>query len=159
MTKPMKRLPTTAQNKMMDLIGGRDHSETELRQKLNLRFTAEEIDAAIEYGKAHHWIPETAEDQTRLSQNLAEVLHRKNKGVMSINHQLHEKGLPLIESDSRLELDKALALVKNKYSVKDGITHEEMAKFEAKVGRFLISRGFDEDTVSQALRKVINEKF
>lgn len=159
MTKSVRSPTMTARNKMMDLIAGRDHSEMELRQKLNLDFTPAETDAAIEYGKIHHWIPDTEEAQAQLSQKYAEVLHRKNKGIESINHQLHEKGLPLIESDSRLELEKAFTLVKNKYSVKDDVSDEEKAKLEAKVGRFLISRGFDEDTVRQVLRKVIYEKF
>jgi regulatory protein len=143
---------------MMDLLARRDHSEKELRQKLKLRFTSEEIDQAVEYGKAHGWIPDSAEDQVRLAEKSAAELHRKNKGVAYINHQLRKKGLPPIKSDSSQELEKALALVKNKYSVEGGLSREETQKLKAKMGRFLISRGFGLETVQQTLRKVIYDK-
>jgi regulatory protein len=157
--RSVKRPPATARNKMMDLLARRDHSEKELRQKLKLRFSAEEIDAAIEYGKTHGWVPSSEEGQALLAEKNAAVLHRKSKGIQYINHQLRKKGLPPVESDPALELEKALALVKNKYSVNSDLSHEEKAKLKAKMGRFLVSRGFDLETVTQTIRKVIYEKF
>lgn len=153
-----KRPPATARNKMMDLIARRDHSEKELRQKLKLRFTPEEIDKAIDYGKTHGWIPDSEEGQAKLSQKNAGFLHRRNKGINYINHQLRKKGLPPVESDSSQELEKALALVKNRYSVEGELSREEKQKLKAKMGRFLISRGFGLATVQQTLRKVIYDK-
>lgn len=143
--------PRSARNKMMDLLAIRDHSEKEIRQKLKQRkFSEEEIDKAVEYGRTHHWLPETADENTLLSQRFADSLHRKGKGVIYINHQLAKKGLPAIAADSQIELEKALRLLDNKQVKKDLDKNEK-----AKLGRFLVSRGFE----LQIVRKALHEKF
>lgn len=111
---------------------------------------AEAIDNAIDFARAHSWLGE-AED---LAERMAQSLHRKNKGIHYINNYLQEKGLPQIPNDSDLELEKALALVKNKYSGLSRLPLEERRKEQGRVARFLASRGFDSETV----RKVIYEK-
>ncbi|MCE3009821.1 MAG: recombination regulator RecX [Proteobacteria bacterium] len=145
-----KRPPMTARNKMMDYLARRDHSEKELRQKLRERFPQEEIDQAIEFGKEKGWIPTDTESAMKLSEKSAEFLHRRGKGIRYINAKLYERGLPPISSETEDELEKAQSLVKTKFphlDLKD-------KKAQGKVGRFLVSRGFDLDIV----RKVIYEK-
>lgn len=139
-----------AKRKMMDMIARRDHSEKELRQKLSTRFADEDegleaVEEAIQYAKDHKWLGDPAD----LAQRLAEMLHRRHKGIVYINNYLREKGLPSVETDRDLELEKALDLVKNKYHETE---FDRAAK--ARVARFLASRGFDGETV----RKVIYEK-
>jgi regulatory protein len=85
---------------------------------------------------------------------MANLLHRRNKGIRYINNYLQGKGLPEVNSDRDLELEKALALVKNKVSILSELSFAEKQKEQARIGRFLISRGFDSETV----RKVIYEK-
>jgi regulatory protein len=147
---PSRQRPLpTARNKMMDYLSHRQHSETELRDKLRLHFSPQEVDSAIQYGKEQGWIPDSPESAQALSEKTAATLRRKGKGQLYINNYLEELGLPPIQIDSTEELDKALALVENKFS-----NFKEMDRDErAKVGRFLTSRGFDAEIV----RKVIYE--
>lgn len=129
---------------MMDLLSRRNHSERELRRKLREKeFSNEEVEMALSKAQDHNWL----QAPEKLSEQFAGQLHRKNKGIHFINSTLAEKGLPPVTRDEALELDKALKLVKTKYSGFSEFTREE----KAKVGRFLASRGFDSSTV----RKVI----
>lgn len=140
-----------AKKKVMDMIARRDHSEKELRTKLRDKFSDEDdvgdiIEEAIEFAKDNRWLG----DPVDLAHRLADMLHRRNKGIYYINNYLKEKGLPAVETDRALELEKALAIVKNKYDEDHKFSREE----KARVGRLLASRGFDSETV----RKVIYEK-
>lgn len=148
--KPVKSRQA-AKRKVMDLLARRDHSEKELRQKLREKFSDEEdlgkvIDEAIDFAKDNNWLG----DPTALALQMADILHRKKKGIHYINNYLREKGLPSVESDRDFELEKALSIVKNKYDENYEFSRED----KAKVGRLLVSRGFDSETV----RKVIYEK-
>lgn len=140
-----------AKKKVMDLLARRDHSEKELRKKLREKFSETEdsesvIEEAIDFAKDNNWLG----DPQDLAFQMADVLHRKKKGIHYINNYLREKGLPAVETDRDLELEKALSIVKNKYDENFEFSREE----KAKVGRLLASRGFDSETV----RKVIYEK-
>ncbi|MFS4458491.1 regulatory protein RecX [Bdellovibrio sp. HCB2-146] len=140
-----------AKRKVMDLLSRRDHSEQELRIKLRDKFSEVEdsdnvIDEAIEFAKDSKWLG----DPQELSYRMADMLHRRNKGIIYINNYLREKGLPAVETDRALELEKALTIVKNKYDENYEFSREE----QARVGRLLASRGFDSETV----RKVLYEK-
>lgn len=135
----------------MDLLARRDHSEKELRKKLREKFSDEDdgleaVEEAIAYAKDNNWLG----DPSTLASRMADMLHRRNKGIHYINQYLKEKGLPSVETDRDLELEKALAIVKNKYDEDYDFTRED----KARVGRLLASRGFDSETV----RKVIYEK-
>ena len=140
-----------AKRKVMDMIARRDHSEQELRTKLRETFSDQDggldaIEEAILYAKDNNWLG----DPSALAYRLADMLHRRNKGIYYINNYLKEKGLPAVESDRAQELEKALAVIKNKYDEDYKFSREE----KARVGRLLASRGFDSETV----RKVIYEK-
>ncbi|MBO9666749.1 MAG: RecX family transcriptional regulator [Bdellovibrio sp.] len=135
----------------MEMIARRDHSEHELRTKLQASFADEEegseaIEEAMAYAKDKNWVG----DPSALANRLADMLHRRNKGIYYINNYLKEKGLPSVESDRDFELEKAMAIVKNKYDEDYKFSKED----KARVGRLLASRGFDTETV----RKVIYEK-
>lgn len=150
-TKDPLKTRQAAKRKVMDLVAMRDHSEKELRKKLREKFSDEDsleeiIDEAIDYAKDNNWIG----DPTDLAYRMADMLHRRRKGIHYINNYLREKGLPAVESDRDLELEKALAIVKNKYEEDFEYSREE----KARVARMLASRGFDSETV----RKVIYEK-
>lgn len=149
-----KQTPWTARNKMMDLLARRDHSEKDLRKKLKDRFTPEEIDQAIQYGKERQWIPDDETSLLTLAEKTAGAFHRKNKGILYINNYLKEKGLPSVDADPSLELEKALTLVKNKKLNFAGLDRKDAEKVKAKLGRFLVARGFDMSVV----RKVIYEE-
>jgi regulatory protein len=144
----------TARNKMMNLLARRDHSETEIKKKLRGQFTPEEIASAITFGKTHGWLPNSEAAEENLAKRFASQLHRKKKGVLYINKALQAKGLPEIQSDDVVELEKALELVKNKYVIDEKMARPEKEKIKAKLGRLLLSRGF----TMHIVRKVIYEK-
>ena len=136
------KTPTTAQKAVMDLISRREYSEAELKQRLELKsFSNEEIDQAISAAKERKWLGQPEE----MAQSLADQLHKKNKGIEFINNTLSEKGLPSVSRDENLELEKALSLVKNKYSRFEEFSREE----KIKAMRFLASRGFDSSTIKK----------
>ena len=146
----------TARNKMMDYLARRDHSEKEIRQKLKKTkaFSEEQIEKAIEFGRDNGWLPDTPEKMEVLSEKTAGFLHRRKKGIQYINQFLAKKGLPPVQNSFEQELEKALELVKNKTLKLQSLPKEEKQKAKAKLGRFLVARGFDLDVV----RKVIYEK-
>jgi regulatory protein len=136
--------PKTAQNAVMDLISRREYSEAEIRQRLKTKdFTSEEIEAALDKAKAKQWLGKPEE----MAQTLATQLHKKNKGIEFINYTLTQKGLPSVSRDENLELEKALSLVKTKYSQFEKFSREE----KVKVMRFLASRGFDSSTIEKVI--------
>lgn len=138
---------------MMNYLARRNHSEKELREKLESQYTPEDIENAIAYGKSKGWIPDSEQDLIALAEKTAADLRRRGKGSEYINQYLEQKGLPAIKSDSMDELEKARQLVKNKFTPLESPTDREQEKYKAKMGRFLVSRGFDTEIV----RKVIYE--
>lgn len=152
-----KRPARTARNKMMDMLARRDHSEKEIRQKLKKSlFSPEEIETAITFGKERHWLPNSEQAQLNLAEKAAQGLHRKKKGIHYINQFLYERGLPELPADSDLELEKALQLVENKFSVPASLDRETRTYWKGRIGRFLLSRGFEMDIVNKILRKVLS---
>lgn len=144
----------TARNKMMDLLARREHSEKEIRQKLQNSYSPEEIEQAIEVGKANKWIPADDFAAQALAEKTAADLRRKGKGAEYINQYLEEKGLPKVSFNSSEELDKALSLVKNKFLDFEhlkSLSEEEQDKIKAKMGRFLAARGFDMEIVGKVI--------
>lgn len=147
-------LTTEVRKKMMDLLARREHSEHELREKLEAHFcqnedgdekASEAIDAALQHARLKNWLP----DPQELAMEVAEQLRRKGKGAAYINQYLEQKGLPFVSSSDENELEKAQELVKTKYrDISDEKTKHQAA-------RFLASRGFDEEIV----RKVVYEEF
>lgn len=129
----------SAQEKTMDYLARRDHSEKELRQKLKKHYTPEEIEDALE--KCKTWLrpPE------QLSEVTAHALHRKRKGLYFINQYLRKKGLPSVKKDKDVELQKAQKILQTKYS--KNLAPEQLSKAR----RFLMSRGFDSETIRECL--------
>ncbi len=152
MEKPSSRPQheASARNAMMDILARRNHTEKEMRDKLNGKFSSEEIDLAIEFGKTKGWFAASAADLQSRSEEMAARLKSKGKGQLYINQVLEEKGLAPVKMDSEQELEKARELVENKFSDVENMDSKE----KAKVGRFLVSRGFD----IEIIRKVIKDE-
>lgn len=145
-----------AKKRIMDYVAKRDHSEKELRTKLKPYCEPELIDQAIIWATEQNWLaaPEV------LKQKFADQLHRRGKGIRSINQKLKAKGLPSTKSDFETEIVKARKLVFAKWSASDfnGLDFKEAQKLKAKIMRFLIARGFETDVVGQILKKELNAK-
>jgi regulatory protein len=131
---------------MMDLLARRDHSEKELQEKLKKRgFSEDEISKALQFAKKQDWIPSTPESKTQLSEKMALGLHRKNKGIIYINHFLKKKGLPPLHPDPKFEVEKAALCLQNKKA-------PAKVQEKAKLSRFLLSRGFQLETIRKVLK-------
>ena len=128
-------------NALCHLLQGRDHSERELRTKLAVRFQPSDIEAALKQARTRGLLLPPVE----LSQNLARSLHRRNKGFIYIQNKLRQKGLPPVEPEPELELQKARRVL------------EKLKKLHphnpAKLSRQLMTRGFEYDTIKQVLDK------
>lgn len=153
-----KKTAPSARKKMMDILSRREHSETEIRIKLEDQFSPEEIDQAINFGKEKKWLPSNPQQAQDLSEKFAEVLRRKGKGVDFINHYLEEKGLPSIKISSEDELEKIQQLISKKFpqfeqNINADSPSQDFQKeqLQAKIARFLISRGFNSEIVRKVL--------
>lgn len=135
----------TARKKVMDLLAKRAHSELELRAKLEADFHQDDIDDAIEAAVDNKWLV----DPQELSETLASELRRKNKGLHHINQVLESKGLPPVSEDSEQELEKAKQLLTSKFGHDFASEAPFPEALAAKAQRLLMSRGFDEDTISK----------
>lgn len=132
---------STALNKLMDYLARRDHSELELRQKLRLKFSAEDIDRALQTAKERGWMPAPEE----LSERVARQLGQKGKGLLYIQQYLKKKGLPAVAADEEAECEKCRKLIAPLLAKeKDFI----------KLTRYLQNRGYE----NHIIRKVLDEE-
>lgn len=145
-----------AKKKIIDYVANRDHSEAELRTKLENHFAPALIDQAMNWARDQKWLakPEV------LTEKVADQLHRRGKGIHSINQSLEAKGLPTTQSDFETEFAKARKLVFAKWAASDfnGLDFKSAQKLQVKIMRFLSQRGFDEDIIGQVLEKELNVK-
>lgn len=145
-----------AKKRIMDYVAKRDHSEKELRTKLKRYAEADIIDQAIQWAIEQKWLaaPEV------LKEKFADQLHRRGKGIRSINQKLKAKGLPSTKSDFETEIVKARKLVFAKWDASDfnGLDFKQAQKLKAKIMRFLITRGFETDVVGQILKNELKAK-
>src|SRR5690606_37882559 len=137
----------SAFEKIVDYLAIRDHSESEIRNKLDDKdFSPDEIDSGIELAYENGFMLSPKE----LSEDILEKLNRKNKGILYINQYLENKGLPCAHPDWELELKKAKTLIENKFKRGSPFIIEE----KQLVYRYLTNRGFADQTIND----VINSK-
>ena len=140
-----------AKKQIMDHMARRNHSELELREKLEFVFASEIIDDALAWAKQQNWFvsPES------LTAYVVEQLQRRGKGIAAINRSLEAKGLQPVILSAADELDKARKVAFAKWSADDfdGLDLKDAQKLKTKIMRLLISRGFDEDIIQDILKK------
>lgn len=123
----------------------RDHSKLELKNKLTQWYTDEAVEFAIQKAENLNYIKES----DFLAKQFGEALHRKEKGIFYINQSLKKKGLPPLAADPERELAKCLELLRKKYGESTPLS----APIRVKAFRYLTSRGFDSETIINAIRK------
>lgn len=138
-----------AKKKIMDYVAQRDHSELELRLKLEPICNALILDQALSWALQQKWL--ASPDQ--LKEKLAEFFHSKGQAVSLINEKLATKGLPAIESTFQSELIKAKTLATSKFSLDcfKSLSFAEASKLKAKILRFLAARGYELEMIEQIL--------
>ncbi len=138
----------SARDKVMDYLARRNHSELELRRKLNRYFKDEpenlqKIDAAIEFAKTSGWMP----PPEVLSGELTRQLGRRKKSHRYIEQALRSKGLPPAPKDLEAEIKKAQQLIDSKLAKDPPFDYEQ----KKKIHRLLSNRGFDLDTIKKVM--------
>ena len=122
--------------------GMRDHSEKELKEKLARRqFGFSEIETALHQAKQYNWILPPEE----LAQKVGAILSRQLKSYLFICRALKLKGLPQIERDSTLEVQKILSLMEKKH-----INKKIDFQVKQKIFRQLSQKGFDLESIREA---------
>lgn len=139
-----------ARKKIMDYIAIRDHSELELRQKLESQCEPEIIEQALVWAQKQMWMAKPQQ----LQEKVVDQLNRRGKGVIAINEVLKDKGLPEVKLSVDTEYKKAAQIITAKWSHLDfqDIDLNESQKLKSKIIRFLIARGFESEVAQQILK-------
>lgn len=133
-----------ASTKAMDYLAIRDHSKSELKNKLSrCGYEAEEIENALNYVEERGWLLPPEE----LAAKVALQLHRKKKSHFYILQYLKQKQLPAVDKDPDLELEKATDLVTSRFPTLSNVSYED----KKQIARLLKNRGFDGETISRVL--------
>lgn len=130
----------------VDLLSRREHSQTELRQKMARKsFESEEIDAAIE-----RLIELGYQDDQRFCEAFIRAKVFSGDGPMKIRAALSQRGIKAQLAQSFLDEQDwyQAALEVSRKRAEQARDYKQQQKFT----RWLVGRGFDFDTV----RKVIN---
>lgn len=135
--------------KILDMVARRDHSPLEVRRKLAKSFTPDEVEAAIAWAIENRWLPDSEETLKAYSEKWRPGLDRRKKGIRWMNQKLGQLGLPKIEADAETEVEKARALVQRRL----GDRFPDRAE-RAKLQRFLMSRGFEGETIRRVLAEL-----
>ncbi|MCR2746386.1 regulatory protein RecX [Limnobacter parvus] len=165
---PKKPL-ASAKSKAVALLARREHSQSELRAKLQQRgYEAEEVEQAIEWATSHQF---QSDDRFKLS-----LFRRRAStfGDRAISAELGQHGLGDLKSiefdESRAEVfeseeDRAYDWIKRRQlsalaSVLDETGSAEpgqLMALKAKVFRGLSSRGFEFGNIDRAWRRILAE--
>lgn len=134
----------SAQDKLIDLVSRRDHTEKELIKKLRLRkYTELEICAALNWAKDRGYL-KTNEQMSIL---LNESLKRQLKGERLRAHELSQKGAKLPPVDSEEEVRMAALWVQKKQPPKD------------KIRQRLQMRGYSAQTIQKLIKSTGDDHF
>jgi regulatory protein len=158
---PKKTSPKDAMNTAVRILTYRDHSKYELKQKLQQRgFASEVIDTVIVECERLNYIDDQRTARVYISQ-----LKRKCFGKRHIRMALKKKRLSgiviekiLLENYTEAEdRENASKLLEKK--LKTFNREEDFKKRRDKIYRFLYSRGFNKDVITDLIRNLAKERF
>lgn len=155
-----KPLYQTFLNKAVQLLAQRNHSSTELKQKLSIFYLKKlstdvessdqsinaHIDAVIAHCLSHHWL-----DDKQYIEQYINMRSRKGYGQNRILMELKQRGLPrsLIQyqlQQSEIDwIEVGLIQTQKKFRVSD----KKDLQQKIKIFQFLTYRGFQQDEIKQ----------
>lgn len=140
----------SAFDKAVELLARRDHSELEIRQKLQQReYSESEIDACCKKLEERRYLLPPSE----LSEKLLRLQLQRGKGARFIEAYLRKKGLPVVSIEEEVEVAAALDLLQRRAkSLKDPSFKEKQKLFN-----FLANRGFRFGILNQVLQRASEE--
>jgi regulatory protein len=137
------------------LLGYRQRSEIELRDKLNARFTKTAVDTVIERLRDKHMIDDEAFAQYWRERR--ETLNPRSRKMVSI--ELRKKGIDKDVINRALDgyndKETAYHAVKKKASLWAGYNYYD---FKRKMGSFLLRRGFNYEVANQTVDRLWRER-
>lgn len=139
-----------ALDKAADLLGRRNHSELELRQKLLKNFEEDVVERVVEEAHQRRWLLPPEE----LAEMAARAWSRSHKSFGYIQAQLKKRGLPIIEIDEELEIQKMKTLLQKKFRLSFEDHLDLSYEDRVRAFRYLKYRGFSDALI----RKVIHEQ-
>ncbi len=142
----------------MRLLVRREHSQQELRRKLELRhFSSEQCRVVIEALTA-----EGLQSEERFAESYSRARINKGYGPVRIRYELRERGVESFDLDSIIEEmgDEWSGLIRKVYVSKYGEQFDGDFKEFAKQNRFLQHRGFTADQIKNlfSILKTENQK-
>ncbi len=148
--QPPKPAPTGARLRGLAfaMLGRREHSEQELREKL-LALDADptEVAAIVDEFKSERY-----QSDQRMAEMIVRANIRKGRGPVRAKQTLRERHVDQELAQDDLESTNWLALARSLREKKFGSGLPTDAKEQARQLRFLQYRGFDMKTCSQAVR-------
>lgn len=145
-----KKAPASIRKTALDLLARREHSQQELRHKLEVRgYDADAIDDVLQGLKQDHLLSDA-----RFAE--AYINHRFNAGVgpLKIRYELRQKGIADAVADEFLEpmSDRWDQLMLQQRIRKYGKTIPADYAARMKQARFLQNRGFSPESVMRLFR-------
>ncbi|MCS5591396.1 MAG: recombination regulator RecX [Gammaproteobacteria bacterium] len=126
----------------MRMLVRREHSQFELRQKLQLK----DFDSALIAGAIDLLIEQNYQSDLRFAEDFITMRFNQGKGPIKISGELKQRGIEVFDLSVFDWLDSARNIRMSKYGDDLPESYNEIAKQK----RFLQSRGFDFDQINQA---------
>ncbi len=140
----------SARNTAMDLLSRREHSRSELVEKLRQReFDAEAIEQALDYLQQ-----EGLQSDQRYAESYVYQRAQKGFGPLKIEYELRQRGIAdhIIESVMRPEQESWSERMRQQRARKFGDRPPEEYAEKMKQARFLQNRGFSPELVMRLFR-------
>ncbi|MFZ4405217.1 MAG: regulatory protein RecX [Pseudobdellovibrionaceae bacterium] len=151
------------------LLGRKDYSSSELRQKMALKIkqwglvTEEQtVNHILEKLLQQKWL----KSDQQIAELYVEQLHRRNKGQKYIQNKLSQRRLPPVQTDADTEVEKALQVLQARWSRESSKAAQQAAKnpkaaphfiLKTRLSRLLISRGFSGEVVRKSIEIILKD--
>jgi len=145
-------------NYAISLLSRKDRTKREIEDKLlNKGYDIEVVGKVLDKLKEYNYINDEIYCEKYINDKIKFTKYGKNK----IKANLYAKGVDkdiisrkIIEIDNNFEYDRALELARKKLP---SLQKYDKFKIKAKLGNYLISKGFDYDVVNKVINNVIRE--
>ncbi len=135
-----------ALDKVSYYLSVRDHTLKELNTKLCRKFSPEVVGQVLEKAIDLNWITSPKE----MAAKVKDTLDMKRKGFLYISQYLRQKGLPAVDKNEEIEIEKACDIINQHFKQPEGLSYDE----KHKALRLLKNRGFDLETINKVIYDV-----
>jgi regulatory protein len=143
-------------NKALDILSRRDHTEYEIRTKLKQKkYTATQINDTID----KLFVNKLLNDSAFTERYITTTIRHKEVGPRWLHQKLKQRGVrENIISEANANLlneNKQLKLIKQAI-IKWQKLHSQHATDRTRLTRFLLSRGFQMQSINQEINNILN---